>query len=143
LANVDLLLGVYVPSAGLRTPRSIGRTPSSRRRFYAAPSRLLFPSCRDRAHLDSLSPCRPFFHLAIRFPKSALDLILCARFHKNKIAHYECGGCNMIEIEGDLQTNKKRREWPPAIILTNTTRLIVRLGDLRHAAGRQHASVAF
>jgi hypothetical protein len=49
----------------------------------------------------------------------------------------------MIEIEGDLQTNKKRRESPPAVILTNTTRLIVRLGDLRDAAGRQHPSVAF
>jgi hypothetical protein len=83
------------------------------------------------------------FHVAFRFPEFALDLILCARFHKNKIARYECGGCNMIEIEGDLQTNKKKAGVAPAVLLTNTTRLIVRLADLRHAAGRQHPSVAF
>ena len=44
-------------------------------------------------------PCcvaRLFFHFAFRFPKSTLDLILCARFHKNKIARYERGGCSMI-----------------------------------------------
>jgi hypothetical protein len=34
-----------------------------------------------------------FFDVAFRFPESALDLILCARFHKNKIARYERGGC--------------------------------------------------
>jgi hypothetical protein len=50
---------------------------------------------------------------------------------------------NMIKIEGDLQTNKKRRELPPAVILTDTTKLIIRLADLRHAADRQHPSVAF
>jgi hypothetical protein len=54
-----------------------------------------------------------FFSVAFRFLERALDFIPCARFHKNKIARYECGGCNMIEIEGDLQTNKKRRESPP------------------------------
>ena len=37
-----------------------------------------------------------FFHFALRFLKSALNLILCARFHKNKIARYEHGGCSMI-----------------------------------------------
>ena len=44
-------------------------------------------------------PCRLaglFFHFAFRFPKSTLDLILCARFHKNKIARYERGGCKLV-----------------------------------------------
>jgi hypothetical protein len=42
-------------------------------------------------------PCclaRLFFHFAFRFPKSTLDLILSARFHKNKIARYERDGCS-------------------------------------------------
>jgi hypothetical protein len=44
-------------------------------------------------------PCclaRLFFHFAFRFPEAALDFILCARFHKNKIARCERGGCSMI-----------------------------------------------
>ncbi len=44
-------------------------------------------------------PCcvaRLFFHFAFRFPKSTLDFILCARFHKNKIAHYELSGCEKL-----------------------------------------------
>jgi len=39
---------------------------------------------------------RLFFHFAFRFPESALDFILCARFHENKIAQDERGGCNII-----------------------------------------------
>jgi hypothetical protein len=44
-------------------------------------------------------PCclaRLFFHFALCLPESALDFILCARFHENQIARYECGGCNII-----------------------------------------------
>ena len=37
-----------------------------------------------------------FFHFALRFLESALDFILCARFHKNKIARYERGGCKLV-----------------------------------------------
>ena len=39
---------------------------------------------------------RLFFHFAFRFLESALDLILCARFHENKIAQDERGGCKII-----------------------------------------------
>ena len=44
-------------------------------------------------------PCciaRLFFHFAFRFPKTTLDFILCARFHKNKIAQCEPSGCEKL-----------------------------------------------
>ena len=77
-------------------PRAIARKPSSRRRFYAASSRLLFRLSRGRASLDSRRLAGLFFHFAFRFLESALDFILCARFHKNKIARYERGGCKLV-----------------------------------------------
>jgi len=74
-------------------------------RFFGRPSiTQVWISCR----LAGL-----FFSVAFRFLERALDFIPCARFHKNKIARYECGGCNMIEIEGDLQTNKKKAGVAP------------------------------
>ena len=44
-------------------------------------------------------PCciaRLFFRFAFRFPKTTLDFILCARFHKNKIAQCEPSGCEKL-----------------------------------------------
>lgn len=101
--------------------------------LHVADFTLHLPACffHRAAIVQVWIPCRLagfFFHVAFRFPKSALDLILCARFHKNKIARYELVGCNMIEIEGDLRPKKGSK--PRAVILTDTTRLIVRLADL-------------
>ena len=50
-----------------------------------------------------------FFDFALRFLESALDLILCARFHKNKIARYVHGGCNLIWNQGERQTVKQNK----------------------------------
>jgi hypothetical protein len=48
-----------------------------------------------------------FFRFAFRFLEAPLNFIPCARFHENKIASYELGGCNLIETEGDRQTKKQ------------------------------------
>src|SRR5436190_18195035 len=54
--------------------------------------------CRPAIAQVWVSCCvaRLFFHFALCFPKSALDLVLCARFHKNKIALYDRGGRDMF-----------------------------------------------
>src|SRR4029077_15458882 len=62
---------------------------------------LYLPACffRRPAIAQVWIPCRLadlFFHFAFRFLESALDFILCARFHKNKIARYERGGCKLV-----------------------------------------------
>ena len=62
---------------------------------------LYLPACffRCPAIAQVWIPCRLaglFFHFALRFLESALDFILCARFHKNKIARYERGGRKQI-----------------------------------------------
>jgi len=67
-------------------------------------------------------PCciaRLFFHFAFSFPESALNLILCAGFHKNEIARYEGGGCSMILTEGAIstRTNKTAGVTPAVPIL--------------------------
>ena len=56
--------------------------------FFCRPAiaQVRVPSCAARL----------FFHFAFRFPESALDFILCTRFHENKIAQDERGGCNII-----------------------------------------------
>jgi hypothetical protein len=59
-------------------------------------------------------PCcvaRLFFHFAFRFLKSTLDFILCARFHKNKIAHYGFSGCENPQLRRSLNWN-----WPVVLL---------------------------
>jgi hypothetical protein len=112
-ANIDLSLW----SVSFLLPVCARRGLLVEHLLHVADFTLHLPACFfHRAAIAQVwIPCRlagRFFHVAFRFPKSALDLIPCARFHKNKIARYEFGGCNMIEIEGDLQTNKKGRESP-------------------------------
>jgi hypothetical protein len=51
-----------------------------------------------------------FFDFALRFLESALDLILCARFHKNKIARYVHGGCNLIWNSGRAADGEAKQE---------------------------------
>ena len=52
-----------------------------------------------------------FFHFAFRFLKSTLDFILCARFHKNKIAHYGFSGCENPQLRSSLNWN-----WPVVLL---------------------------
>ena len=59
---------------------------------------LYLPACffRRPAIAQLWIPCRfagLFFDFALRFLESTLNFILCARFHKNKIALYERAGC--------------------------------------------------
>lgn len=66
--------------------------------LYVSDFALYLPTCffRRSAIAQIWIPCRLaglFFHFALRFLESALNLILSTRFHNNKIARYERGGC--------------------------------------------------
>jgi hypothetical protein len=80
--------------------------------LHVADFALHLPACFfDRAAIAQIwIPCNLagfFFDFAFRFPESPLDFIPCARFHKNKIARYERGGCNMILTESESPGGKQ------------------------------------
>jgi hypothetical protein len=83
--------------------------------LYVADFTLYLPACffRRSAVAQVWIPCRLsglFFHFALRFFESALNLILSTRFHNNKIARYERGGCKLVVAEGD---------WPMVFLIQN------------------------
>ena len=87
---------------------AIAQTPSSRHRFYAVSSRLLFPPSRDRASLNSLSPCQPFLSLCPSLPSNPpLILSFVLDFIRTKLRAMNAAVVNWSATEGDRHTDKQ------------------------------------